>query len=52
LSRPTFQTLDLHKRCGFFSCESLLRHSDGILRWATSPAAIEQLAAKVEDAQL
>jgi hypothetical protein len=52
LSRPTFQTLELHKRCGFFSCESLLRHSDDILRWATSPSVIEKLAAKVEDTRM
>lgn len=49
LSRPTFQFLELHKRCGYFSCELLHEHAESILRWATSPVAIEQLAAKVED---
>jgi hypothetical protein len=50
LSRPTFQTLELHRRCGFFSEEKLLEESDGIMRWASHPSAIDKLAVKVSDA--
>jgi len=50
LSRPTFQTLELHKRCGYFSEEVLLRDAPDIMKWATSPTAIDQLARYVGDA--
>jgi hypothetical protein len=50
LSRPTFQTLELHRRCGFFSDEALIAESDSILRWANDPSAIDRLAARVGDA--
>ncbi len=50
LLRPTFQALELHKRCGFFSDEALVRDADGLMRWANDPVAIEKLASKVEDA--
>jgi hypothetical protein len=49
LSRPTFQILELHKQCGFFSFEVLMREADYIMKWATDPATIERLAAKVDD---
>jgi hypothetical protein len=49
LSRPTFQALELHKRCGFFSNEKLLQESDAIMRWANDPAVMEKLATKVPD---
>ena len=49
LSRPTFQTLELHRRCGFFSEELLLQEYDSIMRWASSPSAIENLASRVDD---
>lgn len=49
LRRPTFQTLELHKRCGFFSEERLLRERDGMMRWASDPRAIDKLASYVED---
>ncbi len=49
LRRPTFQTLTLHRRCGFFSEEILLQEAPHILRWANSPIAIEELAEKVGD---
>jgi hypothetical protein len=49
LSRPTFQALELHKRCGFFSDEILLRESTAMLRWAQTPSAIDQLAQRVSD---
>lgn len=49
LSRPTFQTLELHKRCGFFSYESLEREADSIMSWASDPVIIEKLASKVGD---
>jgi hypothetical protein len=49
LSRPTFRELELHKRCGFFSDESLLEQAEGIKRWANDPSAIEKLALKIDD---
>lgn len=49
LRRPAFQTLELHRRCGFFSEEVLLQEAPHILRWANSPAAIEELAENVGD---
>jgi len=49
LSRPTFQLLELHRRCGFFSDEALLEAADSIMRWASGPSAIEKLASRVED---
>ena len=52
LSRPTFQVLDLHKRCGFFSDEDLIHEADAIVRWASDPAAIERLAHKVGDVSM
>ena len=50
LLRPTFQVLELDKRCGFFSDETLVREADGMMRWANDPSVIEKLASKVEDA--
>lgn len=52
LSRPTFQTLELHKRCGYFSDESLVAEADVILKWATDVSAVERLASKVNDIPL
>jgi len=52
LSRPTFQYLELHKRCGFFSDEELMRNADSIMRWASEPSTIDQLAQKVGDASV
>jgi hypothetical protein len=49
LSRPTFQALELHKRCGFFSDEKLVKEADAIMRWANDPAVMEKLASKVSD---
>ena len=49
LARPTFQALELHKRCGYFSCEELVQAADSILQWASAPAAINKLAKWVED---
>jgi len=48
LQRPVFQLLELHRRCAFFSAEALLEASDSIVRWASGPAAIERLAARVD----
>ena len=50
LSRPTFQALELHRRCGFFSGEALVDAAASIVRWASGPAAIERLASRVDDA--
>jgi hypothetical protein len=50
LSRPTFQTLSLHEICGYFSFERLEAEAEGIMRWASSPSAVDKLAKKVEGA--
>ncbi len=47
LARPTFQAVELHQRCGFFSIEELMREMENILRWAKDPSAINNLAKKV-----
>ena len=52
LARPTFQTLELHQRCGYFSCEELAKAADSIIQWANSPAAIKKLAKYVGDAKV
>lgn len=49
LSRPTFQILELHNRCGYFSSEDLENNFLSIVNWATEPSVIENLAAKVAD---
>lgn len=49
LCRPTFQYLELHKRCGYFSDEDLIARADEIMRWATDPSAIQKLATHVPD---
>ena len=49
LSRPTFQTLELHKRCGYFSYESLFDQADNIKQWANDPSAIDKLASRIDD---
>ena len=48
LQRPTFQTLGLHEQCSFFSFEDLAKETPGMLRWASDPSAIDQLAEKVD----
>ncbi len=49
LSRPTFQALELHRRCGYFSSEDLVKEAENIMFWASNPSAIDRLALKVED---
>jgi hypothetical protein len=49
LSRPTFQTLELHKRCGYFSEEALAGAAESIMTWASHPQAIDKLATYVGD---
>jgi hypothetical protein len=49
LSRPTFQALELHRQCGFFSFEALISQADAILTWASDPSAIDNLASRVPD---
>jgi hypothetical protein len=51
LSRPTFQMLELHRRCAFFSSEALLDAAESMMRWASGPAAIEKLASRVDDVE-
>jgi hypothetical protein len=47
LSRPTFQELELHRRCAYFSDEALVEHAAAMLQWATDPKVIDQLATRV-----
>ncbi|MFN2564812.1 MAG: hypothetical protein ABR499_07375 [Gemmatimonadaceae bacterium] len=49
LSRPTFQRMELHRRCGFFAEEELIDAAAGIARWAGGPGAIARLAEWVAD---
>lgn len=49
LSRPAFRVLDLPANCSYFSFEDLIAESNSILRWATSPEAIERLAKRIGD---
>jgi hypothetical protein len=49
LSRPTFQRMQLHRRCGFFAEEELIDAAAGIARWAGGPGAIGRLAEWVAD---
>ncbi|MFN8472776.1 MAG: hypothetical protein U0822_11355 [Anaerolineae bacterium] len=49
LSRPTFQSLELNRRCGFFASEALIDEADQILKWAGDPTAIERLVSRVPD---
>jgi hypothetical protein len=49
LRRPTFQSIELNARCGFFSDEELLANAENILKWSDDPAAIDKLAHKVPD---
>lgn len=50
LARPTFQALELHRRCGFFSAEALLAAAPEMTRWASGPAVIERLAERAGEA--
>lgn len=49
LSRPTFQYLELNKRCGFFSSEDLEANFENIMKWAGDPSVMGKLASKVDD---
>lgn len=44
LSRPTFQTLQLHENCGFFAYEVLLSEAKNIIKWSRHPEVIDELA--------
>jgi hypothetical protein len=44
LSRPTFQRIGLHRRCGFFAEEDLIDAAAGIARWAGDPGVVSRLA--------
>ncbi len=43
LSRPAFHLHDIQKYCALISEELLLEQAEHILRWATSPAVIDDL---------
>jgi hypothetical protein len=47
LSRPTFRGHELRKHCALISEEVLLQQEAHILRWASSPAVIEELIGSV-----
>ena len=49
LAPPTFQTLELHKRCGFLTEETLLQERDSMIKWATDPRTIDKIARYVAD---
>jgi hypothetical protein len=49
LSRPTFQSLDLNTRCGFFSIESLEQEAPGMMKWVKDPSSIRDLAKFVDN---
>ena len=51
LSRPIFQQIALHRRCGFFAEEDLIEAAPGIARWAGTPTAIRRLAEWVGDVE-
>lgn len=51
LSRPTFQALELHRRCGYFTLENLKAELNPILKWAKDADCIRQLAKWVDDAR-
>ena len=44
LSRPTFQLLELDKRCGYIELEQLISQFPTFQRWAEKPSAITQLS--------
>jgi hypothetical protein len=44
--------LELHKVCGFFSEESLLKAHEALLQWASDPSAIDKLARYVDDVDI
>jgi hypothetical protein len=49
LSRPAFQVCGMQKHCALISEELLLEQEEHILRWATSPAVIEDLIGMVTE---
>jgi type II restriction enzyme len=49
LSRPTFQSLDLNRRCGFITIEDLMQESPGMMKWAPDAATVKELAKFVDD---
>lgn len=49
LSRPAFQSRDMQKHCALISEELLLEQEEHILRWANSPAVIEDFICHGEE---
>lgn len=49
LRRPTFQGIELHQRCRYLACESLINEFSNIIRWGTHPSAIDRLATQIGD---
>lgn len=49
LRRPTFQHLELHQRCRFFSIEQFVEKSPAMLEWMNDPAAIDKIAEQIGD---
>jgi hypothetical protein len=47
LARPTFQLLELHRRCEFFSSEALITKAEDIARWGSGPDVIHRLAERI-----
>ena len=51
LSRPTFRDLAPRKNCALISEELLLQQETHILRWASSPAVVEELICRAGDGE-
>jgi hypothetical protein len=49
LRRPTFQNLELHHRCRFFSIEQFIDKAPAMLEWVNDAAAIDKISEKVGD---
>jgi hypothetical protein len=47
LSRNTFQHLELHEICRYFSFEDLFNEADNIMRWASDYTAMDKISKQV-----
>jgi len=48
LLRPTFESLGLHERCGFFSDQALSDDFENIMKFASDLSAIDALATRIQ----
>jgi hypothetical protein len=47
LSRLTFQHLELHKRCSFFTFENLVEEAEPMMKYARDISAIDRISQRV-----